>query len=204
MGIKQRRTREKQEVRQGILTAAREIAQQDGWQAVTIRKVAERIEYSPPTIYEYFDSKEKILFTLYCDGFAQLAEALRGAINAETDYEERILKMGEAYWEFARRNPELYQVMNGMNGVPLNCDEKPHDLESAFTLAVGALNDWAESKGIVLHDVEGAVDMLRSFLHGLVALVMVDDIMGGEQRARQLLRRGFRDMLTAWSVQKAD
>ena len=50
MGTKQRREREKQEVREGILAGAREIALQEGWQAVTIRKVAERIEYSPPTM----------------------------------------------------------------------------------------------------------------------------------------------------------
>ena len=69
MGTKQRREREKQEVREGILAGAREIALQEGWQAVTIRKVAERIEYSPPTIYEYFENKEAILLELLRQGF---------------------------------------------------------------------------------------------------------------------------------------
>ena len=60
MGIKQRRERERQEIRQSILCAAREIAAEEGWQAVTTRKVAERIEYSQSTIYEYFENKEAI------------------------------------------------------------------------------------------------------------------------------------------------
>src|SRR5215831_17182373 len=61
MGFKERRDRERTEMRQAILHAASEIAAQEGWHAVTIRRVAERIEYSPPTIYEYFESKEALL-----------------------------------------------------------------------------------------------------------------------------------------------
>ena len=98
MGIRQRREREKQEVRQSILTAAREIALQDGWQSVTIRKVAERIEYSPPTIYEYFASKDDILLELHREGFRQLAAALKAARESTEDREERLLKMSEVYW----------------------------------------------------------------------------------------------------------
>lgn len=63
VGIKQRRERERQEIRQSILEAARQIAAEDGWQAVTTRKVAELIEYSQPTIYEYFENKEAILLS---------------------------------------------------------------------------------------------------------------------------------------------
>src|SRR2546421_2393952 len=132
MGIKQRREREKQEVRQGILTAAREIALHEGWQAVTIRKVAERIEYSPSMIYEYFASKEAILLELHSEGFRLLALSLNVARNSHEDYEERIVGMAEAYWEFAMRNPELYQVMHGLNGVPLDCSEKPAVVHQSF------------------------------------------------------------------------
>src|SRR5687768_16278471 len=60
MGIKERREREKQVTRQSILTAAHRIARQEGWPALTIRKVADEIEYSTPMIYEYFTNKEEI------------------------------------------------------------------------------------------------------------------------------------------------
>ena len=70
MGIRERRQRQRQELRGGILAAAREIASTEGWRAVTIRRIAERIEYSPPVLYEYFDSKDDILLELARMGYA--------------------------------------------------------------------------------------------------------------------------------------
>jgi len=204
MGIKQRREREKQEVRQGILTAAREIALHEGWQSVTIRKVAERIEYSPSMIYEYFASKEAILLELLREGFRQLTIALKAARNSAEDRGERLIRMGEAYWEFAMRNRELYQVMHGLNGVPIDCNEKPMVVHEAFMTTVEALNDWAQTQGIDLPDVEGVVDIFRAFLHGLVSLKMEDRIHADNARARQLVRRAIHDLLAAWSLTKKD
>ncbi|MBD0354009.1 MAG: helix-turn-helix transcriptional regulator, partial [Rubrobacteraceae bacterium] len=70
MGIKERRERQRRELRSSILSAAREIASEEGWGAVTIRKIAGRIEYSPPMLYGYFDSKEDILLELVRMGYA--------------------------------------------------------------------------------------------------------------------------------------
>jgi len=205
MGIKQRRAREKQEVWQGILMAAREIALREGWQAVTIRKVAERIEYSPSMIYEYFASKEAILIELLCEGFRQLDVVLKTARSSCEDYEERLIRMSEAYWEFAMRNPELYQVMHGLNGVPLDGNEKnekPAAAHAAFMTTVEALNDWSQLRGIDLPDVEDAVEIFRAFLHGLVSLKMEDRMHGDDAHVRRLIRRAIHDLLAAWSLAK--
>lgn len=202
MGIKQRREREKQEVRQGILTAAREIARQDGWQFVTIRKVAERIEYSPPTIYEYFESKEDILLELLREGFCQVATALKIARASTEDPEQRLLKMVEVYWNFAMSQPELYQVMNGL-GVPY-CREKPPSMRESFVIIQEALTDWMQMTGVDIPDIEGAVVIMRSFAHGLISLVMADRIYGGEARAKQLLERAMRDMFVAWRTKREE
>ncbi|HEU0002835.1 MAG TPA: TetR/AcrR family transcriptional regulator [Ktedonobacteraceae bacterium] len=196
MGIKQRREREKQEVRQGILMAAREIARQEGWQSVTIRKVAERIEYSPPTIYEYFESKEDILLELLRGGFCQMAAALRTARETTADPEQRLINMAEVYWNFAMNNPELYQVMNGL-GVPY-CREKPPAMRESFVITQEALTDWMRATGVDIPDVEGAVEIMRSLVHGLISLTMADRIYGGEARAKQLIERAMRDMFVAW------
>jgi len=201
MGIKQRREREKQEVRQGILTAAREIARQDGWQSVTIRKVAERIEYSPPTIYEYFENKEDILLELLREGFRQMAATLKPIREVTEDPEQRLLKMAEAYWNFAMSNPELYQVMNGLGGVPFGCLEKPPAAREAFVLTQEALVAWAKMQGVNVPDIEGAVEIIRSLVHGLISLTMVDRINGGEPRAKELLQRAMRDMFAAWQCE---
>ena len=200
MGIKQRREREKQEVRQGILMAAREIARQEGWQSVTVRKVADRIEYSPPTIYEYFESKEDILLELLREGFRQMADALKAARASTADPEQRLLKMAETYWNFAMKCPELYQVMNGLGGVPFDWREKPPSARESFVCTQEALAEWAQAKGVDIPDIEGAVEIMRSLVHGLISLTMVDRIYGGEARAKELIQRALHDMFIAWSV----
>lgn len=200
MGIKQRREREKLEIRQGILTAAREIARHEGWQSVTIRKVADRIEYSPPTIYEYFENKEDILLELLREGFRQLAAALRVASASTEDCEQRLMNMVEAYWQFAMSQPELYQVMNGM-GVPYCSEKPPAMLESLITIKE-ALTDWMQTMGVEIPDVEGAVVIMRSLVHGLISLTMADRIHGGEARAKELLQRAMRDMFAGWSARQ--
>jgi AcrR family transcriptional regulator len=204
MGIKQRREREKQEVRQGILMAAREIARQEGWQSVTIRKVAERIEYSPPTIYEYFESKEDIFSELLREGFRQVAARLKAIREVVEDPEQRLLAMAEAYWNFAMSNPELYQVMNGLGGVSFECLEKPAIAHEAFIVTQEALVEWAKVKGVDIPDAMGAVEIMRSLIHGLISLTMVDRINGGEARAKELLQRAMRDMFAAWLVRKKE
>ena len=202
MGIKQRREREKQEVKQGILMAAREIARQEGWQSVTIRKVAERIEYSPPTIYEYFESKEDILIELLREGFRQMAAALKAVREVTEDPEQRLLNMAEAYWNFAMSNPELYQVMNGLGGVSFDCLEKPPAAREAFVTTQEALVGWAQARGVDIPDLEGAVEIIRSLVHGLISLTMADRINGGEPRAKELIHRAMRDMFAAWSARQ--
>ncbi len=203
MGIKQRREREKQEVRQSILTAAREIALQEGWQAVTIRKVAERIEYSPSMLYEYFASKEAMLLELRSEGFRLLAFSLNTARSSSEDHEERVIHMAEAYWEFAMRHCELYQVMHGLGGIPLDGSGKPV-VHEVFDITVEALHEWSQSRGIDLPDVEDAVEIFRAFLHGLVCVQMENQIHDDEARVRHLVRRGIHDLLVSWSLSPTD
>ena len=92
MGIKQRRERERQEIRQSILSAAQAIAAEEGWQAVTTRKVAERIEYSQPTIYEYFENKQAILLALLHQGYERMRQSMQQAAERTANPEERLLK----------------------------------------------------------------------------------------------------------------
>jgi AcrR family transcriptional regulator len=202
VSIKQRREREKQEIRQAILSAARQIALQDGWQAVTIRRVADRIEYSPPTIYEYFASKEDILLELYMEGFRQLAVTLQVARDSVQDHQERLLNMADAYWDFAMEHLELYQVMYGMGGVPFDCRGKWSTTCETFLAIHDALDDWTQAGGIDIPDLQGALTIMRSLIHGLISLTMIDRINGGAPEAKKLLRRAVSDLLVSWSMAK--
>jgi len=200
MGLKQRREREKQAMRQGILEAARHLARQEGWSAVTIRKIAEQIEYSPPIVYEYFASKEDLLLELLREGFRLLAAAMQRAFDSTEDCEEQVLRSGEAYCRFAHVYPELYQVMYGLGGVPLDSQERMLAAQEVCRITLKALTAWAQSKGVTLDDPDEAVEILLALLHGLVSLYAVDRSQQEDSRAERLARRTIQSLLKAWSL----
>lgn len=204
MGSKQRRERERQELRQAILTAARDIAAREGWQAVTIRKVAEAIEYTPPMIYEYFASKEALLLELLREGFRQVGQIIQ-AIGARGDPADNLLtQVALAYWRFAFTAPELYQVMHGLDGVPFGTSETPPEARSAFAAVRETVHAALEAHGVERADLDGDVDILWSTLHGLISLTMAGRIAGGESRAVTLVERAVQDLLRAWGAEERE
>ena len=198
MGIKERRQRQRQQLREGILAAAREIASAEGWQAVTIRKIAGIIEYSPPVIYEYFGSKDEILLELMRMGYAQQLEAVERAGGATSGPEEALLGMGRAWLDFAFRSPDLYQVMYGLGGVSFPVTELRKEGEKIGDVMGKAIGEFLQSNGRDTDDVGGKVVLLWAAVHGLVALAMVGRIPGGQQEARRLADQAASDLLTAW------
>lgn len=200
MGIKERREREKSITRQAILTAALQIARQEGWPALTIRKVGEHIEYSPPMVYEYFASKEDILLQLLREGFRQLTATMQQASTTIEDREKRLLKMADAYWEFALSNRELYRLMHGLGGVPLDMAAMADAVQEVCMTAQEAILDWARAQGVALPDPLGATEVIWSLLHGLVSLSLVNRIEGEERRARDLMHQAIQDQLMVWKA----
>lgn len=117
MGIAERKQRQKEEVYNSILQAAWQLVEKEGWQALSIRKIADAIEYSVPVIYDHFENKEAILTVFTRRGFNLLSEEL---LKARADHEtpaEQLEAMAYAYWNFAFANPQYYQLMYGM-GMP--------------------------------------------------------------------------------------
>jgi AcrR family transcriptional regulator len=110
MGPSERREREKQEVRQKILDAARELFAEHGYDAVTMRKIAEKIEYSPTAIYLHFKDKEELIREL-CENDFYTFSLRFAAINAIEDVEERFRAAGQAYVDFALEHPNQYRLM---------------------------------------------------------------------------------------------
>ncbi|HMA37182.1 MAG TPA: TetR/AcrR family transcriptional regulator [Chloroflexia bacterium] len=192
MGSKERRERQKQELREGILAAALRIASAEGWQAVTMRKVAELIEYSPPTIYEYFESKDAILGTLAQEGFRKLRERLEtaGAGGAGAP----MVRLALAYCAFAWEHPQLYQVMFGMGGAICRLDSALPDLDALsrimMTAARTALPAVAEPDRAAVLEIHFAT------LHGIVSLAM-QDLLGSQERADRLAEQATHDWLRA-------
>jgi AcrR family transcriptional regulator len=110
MGSKERRERQKESLRQEILDAARDLFVNEGYENVSMRRIAEKIEYSPTTIYLYFQDKSELLFNICEETFARLSSSLE-AITKESDDPVICLKRGLfAYVEFGLQYPNHYKV----------------------------------------------------------------------------------------------
>jgi AcrR family transcriptional regulator len=201
MGIKERREREKQITRQAILTAAMKIARTEGWSALTIRKVGELIEYSPPMVYEYFGSKEEILLELIQNGFAQLNAGMQQAISSG-DGDARLHQLADAYWQFAVDNPELYQLMHGTSGATFDKEIMAKSIMQVCDTAHNAIIEWAGQNGVELEDTFGATEIMWSLLHGLVSVYLLNRFAGGEVRVKGLLQQAVRSQLLGWKFSK--
>ena len=117
MGIKERQDRERQAVRLAILDAARDLFVDEGYRNVSIRKIAERIEYSPAAIYSYFASKDDIFFALAEEGFRRLDAKVRGVLGHDDPLEE-VRACWWAYYEFSREQREFFELMFVDRSVP--------------------------------------------------------------------------------------
>src|SRR3979409_1667810 len=113
MGIKERQHRDREAVGRAILDAARELFVAEGFQNVSIRKIAERIEYSPAAIYGYFPSKDDIFFALAEEGFRLLLQIIPKEDDPRraTEPVARIRHIFWHFYEFSREHPEYFALM---------------------------------------------------------------------------------------------
>jgi AcrR family transcriptional regulator len=194
MSTGERREREKAAQRQGILDAAQEIAREEGWQAVTVRKLAARIEYSPPMIYEHFAGKEAVLLELLRVGFGRLRDALATAQEGTHDARGRVTAAAVAYARFARAEPALYQVMYGLGGVPFGTAATPEEARGAFATLRAAVSAVLPEGG----DADGETQAFWAALHGAASLAMAGRLRGGEGRGEELAPRIAAVFTAAW------
>jgi AcrR family transcriptional regulator len=117
MGSKERQDRERHAVRESILAAARDLFVAEGYAQVSIRKVAERIEYSPAAIYSYFPSKDDIFFTLAEEGFLRLDRAIE-AVAGAADPMDDLRNCWWAFYQFSKDQREFFHLMFVDRNVP--------------------------------------------------------------------------------------
>jgi AcrR family transcriptional regulator len=121
MGIKERQERDREAVRRAILDAARELFVAEGFQNVSIRKIAERIEYSPAAIYGYFPSKDDIFFSLAEEGFRLLGDPSKGDRREQLATLDPLQRIRAVFWriyEFSRQQPQYFALMFLDRSVP--------------------------------------------------------------------------------------
>jgi AcrR family transcriptional regulator len=167
MSIQGRKERERAEREKLIITAARELAESEGWDAVTTRRLAAEIEYSQPVLYSHFKGKGAIMAAVAVEGCAELAAELRAARTASAEPAEALAGVAAAYTDFAERRPALYDAMfvHAVD-LPFATPEAPAPLQEAFGELRETVRPFAG---------EDAVDVLTetfwSCLHGLLTLM---------------------------------
>jgi AcrR family transcriptional regulator len=174
LGPRERREREREEIRTRILDAARELFASEGVDSVTMRRIAERIEYSPTAIYFHFRDKDALLEELCDHDFREFAEGF-GVIAQMPDPVERLRAAGFAYVDFGLRNPSHYRLMFM---VPKNARPQAKTItkgdpaEDAYAFVKGIVGELLE-KGLLREDLTDAdlvAQVIWSAIHGMVAL----------------------------------
>lgn len=162
MPVQERRQRERAQRHRLIIETARELAEAEGWEAVTTRRLAELIECSQPVLYSHFKSKDAIVEAVALQGFAELAAALREA-RADGDALGAVLR---AYARFAAANPVLYDAMFARaTGLPFGRPDTPEPVRAAFAALLEVLGPLAGDR-----HPEIFTEVAWSAVHGLITL----------------------------------
>lgn len=174
MGVQERRKREKEGLRQEILDAARELFAREGYESVSIRKIAEKVEYAPGTIYLYFRDKAEILECLCEETFAKLSQRL-GAIAIDQGDPLEALRRGlRLYIEFGLQYPHHYYVTFVMAGRLLYDAGKTERISKAgdacFSNLVRCVAKCGEAGQLRLTDIHEASQTIWAGIHGLTTL----------------------------------
>jgi len=166
MTRRDRRERELAERRQEIVNAARQLAEAEGWESVTTRRLADRIEYSQPVLYSHFDGKVAIVTAVALEGYGELATLLHTSRQQAASPEAEPRAVASAYLEFARANPALYEAMFAMNiDLRFAQSDTPAPAHACFVEMRDALAPWAGAR-----DIETFTEIVWSGLHGLATL----------------------------------
>jgi AcrR family transcriptional regulator len=166
MPINERRAREHAARRQLIVSTARALAEAEGWEAVTTRRLSDEIEYSQPVLYKHFSGMDNLAAAVALDGFGELAEALSDARRGRRTPKATLKRIAHAYLDFAERNPALYDAMfTRATTLRFAEADTPPELSQAFAELRQAVADIADRQ-----DPDTLTEVLWSALHGLVVL----------------------------------
>lgn len=186
----ERKERQRAERYELILATARELAEAEGWDAVTTRRLAGLIDYSQPVLYEHFKGKADIMAAVATRGFEELATRLSLETSDVTGGPDDLRNVCAAYLDFANSRPVTYEAMFVLpTKIKFASEETPPALRAAFAALVTAL-------GPDRQEPEFLAEVLWSALHGMVVLGQSGRIpaTGAEDRLNTLVQKFGRDI----------
>jgi AcrR family transcriptional regulator len=166
MATEDRRARERAARRQLIVDTARQIAEAEGWDAVTTRRLSTAIEYSQPVLYKHFSGMDQVAAAVAVDGFAELGRLLRKARTGAKPPDDALARIARAYLDFARDNPAVYDAMfTARTTLRFAEPDTPPELVTAFDELREAMSAIANEA-----DADTLTEVFWAALHGLVSL----------------------------------
>jgi AcrR family transcriptional regulator len=163
------------------------LAEAEGWDAVTTRRLSTEVEYSQPVLYKHFASMEELADAVAVDGFGDLAEAMRAAGSDSDAVPDAVTRIARAYLDFARDNPAVYDAMFARaTNLRFAAEDTPTALTAAFT-------ELRQAVALVVdeQDADTLTEVLWAALHGLVTLSRTGRLRPGydSERVELLVKR---------------
>jgi AcrR family transcriptional regulator len=188
MAIADRRERDRAARRRLIITTARKLAEAEGWDAVTTRRLSTEIEYSQPVLYKHFAGMEQIADAVAIDGFGELADVTRAARLRAGTASDALARIAHAYLDFARDIPAVYDAMfTRATTLPFAAQDTPPQLTAAFAELHQAVGLVADEQ-----DADALTEVFWAALQGLVTLSRAGRLRPGYDSDRlQLLVNQF-------------
>ena len=175
--IAERKLRDRQARRAQIISAARRIAELEGWSNVTVRRLSNEISYSQPVLYAHFGSREGILAAVAIEGFQELGLALEKA-RKRVKRGNTVESVAVAYLEFALSSPALYEVMFSLSlSVPFGDAATPPELHFAFSQLLDLFEGQSAKAQIIS-------ELFWASLHGTAELTRTKRFPRSRQKER--------------------
>ena len=171
MASKDRRAREREQMRENILEAATELFHELGFEKTTIRRIADKIEYTPGNIYAYFKNKNDILFAIHQRGFKILYD-LEMTVADIPDPGERLIKLGQVYIQFGLQNRPFYDLMFIDSNIQtvINEEDRWTEGQSSYGVLRETVAECIQTGVLPPSDVDSVTFGMWAFVHGLVSL----------------------------------
>jgi AcrR family transcriptional regulator len=175
--IAERKLRDKQARRAQIISAARRIAELEGWSNVTVRRLSDEISYSQPVLYAHFESREGILAAVAIEGFQEIGLALEKA-RKRVQRGNTIESVAAAYLEFAASSPALYEAMFSLSlSVPFDDPATPPELRFAFSQLLELFQGQSSNSEVM-------AELFWATLHGIAELTRTKRFKRSRQKER--------------------
>jgi len=200
MGVKERKERDRLEMREMILQSAHNLFLDKSFEEISIRNIADAIEYSPATIYLYFKDKNEIFYALQGEAFKIFNSYVADVVSVANPF-DRLIELANKYISFTFTHPKYYNIMFIMES-PMNCDENSENwMEGAKAHQfLEVIVEACKAKGYFKSQGTRVVSfMIWSFMHGMCSLALRNRMRIYEPKDREIIRaqslRQFMDLL---------